>query len=302
MNSSAHSSFKGQLKFLADLSVPPVYVPSKGGGDKTEHQGNYRTHEIEIHDARKRLPETHLDREGFKLVPHKSVVSDFYDDKALRSTYHRELVDMLKRVTGAQRIEIFDDTRRSSSSKKQREHGSRDPANIVHNDYTDASGVRRLEDFLRDSPDEAQRLEEVLNNAARSASKSEKPRPCSVIQSFLKQQRFAIVNAWRPIGAPVADHPLVICDARTVRESDLVSVERRGEDRTGELQVAVHDPGQRWYYYPRMTRDEVLLFKTFDSAHDGRTRFTPHSSCKDPSAPGDAPPRESLETRCLVFF
>ena len=59
---------------------------------------------------------------------------------------------------------------------------------------------------------------------------------------------------------------------------------------------------QRWYYYPRMNRNEVLLFKTYDSALDGRTRFTPHSSCKDPRVPDDAPPRESLETRCLAFF
>lgn len=167
------------------------------------------------------------------------------------------------------------DAQRSSSVASQRVHGSRDPASIVHNDYTHASGRRRLTDIFSDSPDELRRL---------------------------KKRRFAIVNAWRSIGEPVVDHPLVLCDARTVPDSDLVSVERRGEDRTGELQVALHEPAQRWYYYPRMNRDEVLLFKTWDSALDGRTRFTPHSSCKDPRAPTDAAPRESLETRCLVFF
>lgn len=267
--------FRAELKFLADLSAPLVYVPSKGGGDETEHVGNYRTQEVEIHDARERLSETGLDREGFMLVSHKSAVSDFYDDAALRATYHAELIQLLKRVTGAPRIEVFDDTRRSSSAAKQRERGTRDPANIVHNDYTHASGHRRLADFFSDSPEEWHKLE---------------------------QRRFAIVNAWRPIGEPVLDHPLVVCDARTVREHDLVPVERRGEDRTGELQVALHESGQRWYYYPHMDRDEVLLFKTYDSALDGRTRFTPHSSCKDPRAPEGAPPRESLETRCLVFF
>src|SRR6056297_2824619 len=209
------------------------------------------------------------------LVPHKSAVDDFYDDAALRATYHAELIELLKRVTGAQRVEVFDDTRRSSSAAKQRERGARDPANIVHNDYTHASGHRRLADFFGNSPEELRQFE---------------------------QRRFAIVNAWRPIGAPVVDHPLVLCDARTVRDGDLVPVERRGEDRTGELQVALHEPGQRWYYYPGMNRDEVLLFKTYDSALDGRARFTPHSSCKDPRAPEDAAPRESLETRCMVFF
>jgi hypothetical protein len=275
MTQSAQAGLRAELKFLADLSAPLVYVPSRGGGDQTEHVGNYRTHAVDIEDARKHLPAPDLDTEGFTLLPHKSAVKDFYDDTALRSTYHAELADLLQRVTGAQRVEIFDDTRRSSSKKKQRQHHARDPANIVHNDYTHESGPRRLEDFFCDAPDEASRL---------------------------KQRRFAIVNAWRAIGEPVIDHPLVLCDARTVRNDDLVAVERRGEDRTGELQVALHQPEQRWYYYPRMNRDEVLLFKTYDSALDGRTRFTPHSSCKDPRAPADAPPRESLETRCLLFF
>jgi len=275
MNHSAQAPLRAELKFLADLSAPLVYVPSKGGGDRTEHLGNYTTHEVEIRDARAQLPATQLDREGFVLEPHKSAVADFYDDSVLRSIYHGELVDLLKRVTGAQRVEVFDDTRRSSSVTGQRQRGARDPANIVHNDYTHASGRRRLMDFFADSPEQAQRL---------------------------KQQRFAIINVWRPIGGPVVDHPLVLCDARTVRDDDLASVERRGEDRVGELQVALHNPEQRWYYYPRMNRDEVLLFKTYDSALDGRARFTPHSSCKDPRAPSGAAPRESLETRCLVFF
>jgi hypothetical protein len=275
LNRPAQPELAADLKFLADRSAPLVYVPSKGGGDRTEHHGNYRTHEVLIRDARKQLGATHLDREGFTLEPHRSAVSDFYDDAQLGSTYHPEIAALLKRVTGARRVAVFDDTRRSSSTSKQRRHGSRDPANIVHNDYSHDSGIRRLDDLFGAAPDEAKRL---------------------------RKNRFAIVNVWRSIGEPVVDHPLVICDARSVRENDLAPVERRGEDRTGELQVALFDPDQRWYYFPRMDRNEVLLFKTYDSALDGRTRFTPHSSCKDPRAPRDAPPRESLETRCLVFF
>ncbi|MCH8099418.1 MAG: methyltransferase, partial [Proteobacteria bacterium] len=64
----------------------------------------------------------------------------------------------------------------------------------------------------------------------------------------------------------------------------------------------LHHPEQRWYYFPEMQMDEALLFKTFDSETDGRARFTVHSSFADPSAPADAPPRESIETRCLLFF
>jgi hypothetical protein len=95
---------------------------------------------------------------------------------------------------------------------------------------------------------------------------------------------------------------LALCDASSVAPDDLVAVERRAKDRIGEIQQAVYNPAHRWYYYPLMTMDEALLIKTYDSATDGRARFTLHTSFDDPSSAPDAPPRESLETRCFVFF
>ena len=59
---------------------------------------------------------------------------------------------------------------------------------------------------------------------------------------------------------------------------------------------------RRWYYFPEMQPDEALLIKTYDSATDGRARFTLHTSFDDPTAAADAEPRESLETRCFAFF
>jgi hypothetical protein len=51
-----------------------------------------------------------------------------------------------------------------------------------------------------------------------------------------------------------------------------------------------------------MRRDEAIVFKVFDSATDGRARFTPHSSFADPHTPPGAPPRQSIEVRTLAFF
>jgi hypothetical protein len=50
-----------------------------------------------------------------------------------------------------------------------------------------------------------------------------------------------------------------------------------------------------------MAANEALLIKCFDSATDGRARFTPHSAFTDPTTPPTARPRESLEIRALVF-
>lgn len=260
-----------ELKFLASLDEPLVYVPSKGGGDTTDHVGNFSMRDVVVHNARD-LPSTDLDVEGFQLVEQKSDVSDFYDDQQIASTYHEEVTALLLNTTGAQRVEIFDDTRRTSSTWLQEAHQIREPANIVHNDYTARSGLKRLQDLFPDEADE------------------------------LSQRRFAIINVWRSIAGTVLNHPLVLCDATTVAPDELVSVERRAEERIGELQVALPGDLQRWYYYPEMQMDEALIFKTFDSETEGKTRFTLHSSFELPDAPSDTPPRESIETRCLVFF
>jgi hypothetical protein len=266
---------KASLKFLANVDEPLVYIPSKGGGDETEHVGNFSMQEVTICNGRHHKNVSSLDVEGFKLVRQASDVEDFYDDVQIESTYHGEVKSLLTKITGAARIEIFDDTRRSTSLERQRSMKIREAASIVHNDYTARSGVKRLRDHFADDPDEA---DELL------------------------QQRFAIINVWRSIAGPVYNHPLALCDAATVIPEDLVSVERRAEERSGELQVALHNPGHRWYYFPKMQMNEALLFKTFDSATDGRARFTIHTSFEDPDAPPDAAPRESIETRCLVFF
>ena len=51
-----------------------------------------------------------------------------------------------------------------------------------------------------------------------------------------------------------------------------------------------------------MSLTEALLIKTFDSADDGRARRSIHTAFDNPRAPADAPPRESIESRLLVFY
>jgi hypothetical protein len=100
----------------------------------------------------------------------------------------------------------------------------------------------------------------------------------------------------------VENFPLAMCDASTSSTKDLVPVKRLAKDRTGEIQLATYNPKHRWFYFPQMTADEALLFKTYDSAEDGRARYTLHTSFDDPSAPRNAPVRQSIETRCFVFY
>jgi hypothetical protein len=100
----------------------------------------------------------------------------------------------------------------------------------------------------------------------------------------------------------VRDTPLAICDAGSMARGDFVATEMRYQDRTGETYSVSCNPAHRWYYFPRMRRDEVLLFKCFDSATDGRARFGAHCAFDDPTATNAAAERESIEARLLVFY
>ncbi len=58
---------------------------------------------------------------------------------------------------------------------------------------------------------------------------------------------------------------------------------------------------QQGYYIPHQRNDEVLLLKCYDS-DERAARFTAHSAFADPTSPPDAPSRESIEARTIVFF
>jgi hypothetical protein len=62
-----------------------------------------------------------------------------------------------------------------------------------------------------------------------------------------------------------------------------------------------YNAGHRWCYFSDMTRDEVLVFKAFDS-DPSRASGVPHVAFTDPTCPPDAPARESIDARFIAFF
>jgi hypothetical protein len=264
---------EASLNYLAGTEQAPVLYASEAGPDVSRYVGNHDARTVAIHDARPVRDQFSLDRQGFVLLRHETAVSDLYDEEAVRSVYSREIEALLMDACGAAHVVVFDHTRRADSVDTRAARMVRDPAKTVHNDYTERSGPKRVRDLL----------------------------PAGEAEARLRG-RFAIVNVWRPIRGPVLRAPLALCDARTVAPEDLVAGERRAKGRIGEIYQAVFSPDHRWYYFPNMRPDEVLVFKTFDSATDGRARLAIHSAFDDPNTPPGAPPRESIETRAFVFF
>jgi hypothetical protein len=261
-----------QLNYLADAGERSAdYAPEASPGTP-RRSGRYVPRTVSIHDARPILSEISLDQQGFLLIQHQTAVRNFYEANEVKSIYYSEVERLLKKVTGAARIFIFDHVIRCAPIAKKGENGTREPAKTVHNDYTVKSGPQRVCDFL---PDEAEAL--------------------------LKNQ-FAEINVWRPIRGPVRDTPLAVCDARSIAPRDLVPTDLTYEPKIGETYLVTYNPKHRWFYFPDMQHDEALLIKCYDSENDGRARFTAHTAFDDPTSPPDATPRESIEVRALVFF
>jgi hypothetical protein len=228
---------------------------------------------VVIRNARPFVDLLSLDAEGFKLYEHDSAVRNFYDDDEIRSIYYGEVAHLLRRATGAEKIVVFDHTIRSVPKFHEGVRGMREPVRRVHNDYTAASGRRRVWDHL-----DASEAEERLKH------------------------RFLEINVWRPITGPLEDAPLAVCDARTIATEDLIASDLIYPDKVGETYSLSYNAAHRWYYFPKMQRNEALLIKCFDSDETSKSRFTAHTAFDDPTTPPHPLPRESIEVRALVFL
>jgi hypothetical protein len=254
------------LHYLKRGAEKPVRYVSDPPSGVPSWNGIDDPREIRIEDARGQEEQFTLDRNGFQLVRSPSRVADFYSPEEVERVYYPEVEQLLKKALGATRVQIFDHTVRNVARS-----GAREPSRRVHNDHTVNSAPRRVRDHLG----------------------AEAPE--------LLKQRYGIINVWRPIRGPVADSPLALCDARSFGDEDLIASDLVYPHVRGETSSVEYKSGHRWYYFSDQQPDEALLIRVHDSADDGRARLSFHTSFDNPLAP-NAPPRESIEVRALVFY
>jgi len=263
---------EAELNYLTPTTERPRNYASNPPPGVPRSNTTAEPHTLPIHDLRPVAVAASLDEQGFAVVTRRSDVHDFHDEDEIRRIYYPETEALVKRATGADRVLIFDHVlRRHIPGAEDRREDVRQPARRVHVDHTARSGPQRVRDLL---PDDAEAL---------------------------LRGRVQIINLWRPIRGPVQDAPLAVCDASSVAPGDLVPSDLVYPERTGETYSVTYNPAHRWFYLREMETDEALLLKCYDSRTDSRARFAPHTAFRDPTAPGDAPPRESIEVRTLVF-
>jgi hypothetical protein len=265
-------SIEATVNYFLDTGEKPFTFTGGPGSLDVRTGGGQDPRAVVIRNGRQQARDFTLDRNGFRFVRHDTEVADFFDEAELRATYYPEMEALVKAQSGASRVVVFDHTLRTADDEARAARKIREVVRRVHNDYTEWSGPQRLRDVL---PQEA---------------------------DTLLRRRFAIVQVWRPIRHPVETFPLAICDAQSLSPADLVVSERRYPDRIGQTYAIIHDPAHRWYWFPRMRREEALVFKVYDSRQDGVARWTAHTAFEDPTSPPGARPRESIEIRTLALF
>lgn len=263
---------EAQMNYLAPMAERPRNYAMEPPTGEPRSNMTSNSHRVAIRDARPLRQNARLDDEGFAFLDQASSLRDYHDEERIRSIYYPEVESVIREATGADRVFIFDHTlrRRIPGLADDQAKGPRQPALRVHVDHTAKSGPQRVRDFF---PDEAEKL---------------------------LRGRVQVINLWRPIHHPAADAPLAVCDAGSVAAADLVPSDLVYPHRVGETYAVTYNPSHRWFYLSDMRPDEAVLIKCYDSQTD-RARFSPHSAFLNPQAAPDAPPRESIEIRTLVF-
>jgi hypothetical protein len=253
-------------------------------GDEV-NTGRFEPHRVTIRDARRADPRPTLDSHGFELFRHKSAVKDFHDKTEIDAVYPQEVVAAVKQLTGADLVLPLGYLLRTSGDNATRQ--IQPPAADVHVDMSQESAPKtaRFAFDQQATPDGSYR-------------------------------RFICSSFWRTFSTPPQDWPLALCDCNSISQDEgarnrLIFAESRpgaadmakpveNEEELPAATIFHYHPRHRWFYYPDMNRDEIVLIKFHDSDHS-RAWFTAHTAFHDEGRRG-AHPRESIEFRTVAYW
>lgn len=241
--------------------VPPVI------GDRASRRAHTTKHAVSVEDARG--AETSLDTTGFTLTRHKTRVTDFGNESAIRSTYYEEAAGVVAHLVGADEVFVTHHLMRT----EDRSDFLTAYARFAHCDY--------------DITDPAPYSERALAERREALDAS-------------RHWTFAWYNTWQPIDRAAIRNPLALIDARSIDPGDILPYHYSGSYATGRGSMPLFSPDLRFWYVPGMTEEEMLVFKQLDT-RPGKALACPHTSFEIEAPPG-TPARRSIEVRMLCAF
>jgi hypothetical protein len=279
LNGFLSPEFNGQVAPMITIGAPHA----------SEYTQQYPP--VEILDARELQSSASSESEffherGFVLLPHTSAVRDW--DRDVGPIYLSEIEAIVReRLLPGRRVEI-----QQAPNVLRRGRGTSTPfyAEGVHSD-----GPLTAEYY-------------ALNVGAFASDQAESwwrsRYACDDVAGFIS------IDFWRTTNMekPLEHMPLAICDPNSLDRMDALPCEMVGiapENRTTHHLVLRFNIGQRWYYYPKMTRDELLAFKLCEfwkDDSDAKPQNVFHSAFPEPASPADAEVRQSCEHRVGVLI
>ncbi|KAF2172657.1 hypothetical protein M409DRAFT_16619 [Zasmidium cellare ATCC 36951] len=264
------------------------------GGVYGQLRRKYHPFPVKIYDERGHEDQFKIDVQGFQLEHAPAPGLELNEDGVVPlrgSAYDEDCVKLLKKVTGCSRVFVISsltrrrgyDATKASGEDEDKPDMEMTPGNasarFVHVDQSYSGARKRL--YLDMGAEEAKVMEKT---------------------------RWSVINIWRPLEV-VNNEPLGLCDARTVSEEQLhdtihlVPVKwpmTPPENKMWQVGPPEKEGEHKWHFFSKMTPDECLVMKMFDSKKEGVCRRLPHSAFPTPEDFG--PPRRSVETRCFCFW
>jgi len=274
------TTVQGEFSYLAPESTVLRRFTAPGNSVNT---GIYHSYVLPVHNGRPIRDRFTLDHNGFELIDHRTAVKDFTDREEVDRVYVGEVAEFVKSYTGADRVATLGWLLRRSAAPA--ENSSQPHAALVHNDFS-VTGARQ--------------------------------RAATAYASYFPDgpgfHRALITSLWRCFSPPPQDWPLALCDYTSVRPDEgldnrMYFVDEVPDDLYLDMPADApgasgfefhHNPDHQWWYFPDMTRDEILLFKLNDS-DESRAWRVPHSAFHDETVQ-TTEPRHSIEFRTIAYF
>jgi hypothetical protein len=245
--------------------------------------GVYAPYPVTIRNARLAGPFT-LDEHGFCLAQHRTTIGDWENQYAPDSAYAAEVAEVARRLTGADRVIPLGGMLRDAAATSPT---VQPPAAEAHVDFTERCAERRAAALYR-----------------------------QVYPEGSGYRRFVGFSLWRALSRPPQDMPLALCEGGSVRDEegthntkvdvaeiptgDALYAPIAGEEDMLAATIFHYSAGHRWWYFPDMQPQEVILIKLYDSDHSKAWRC-PHTAFRDTTRP-DARARRSMEFRGIAYF
>ncbi len=251
-------------KFAEAGEIPEI-------GNRETRRAATAVHFVEVLDARPLASEGSLglDTTGFVLARHDPELRDFSDHDAIARRYYPGVESLVAKLTGASHVFMMSHVVRTENPLDFNNAYAR----FVHCDYT-PKNARAFSKMV---------LEEQGADLDPDA------------------WDFVWYNTWQPFDREVQQNPLTLIDASSLEDGDLREYLYTGDGGANVSLMPVQRDGHRFYFFPRMQTDEIMVFKQLETRSEAGLPC-PHTSFDDMTAPDDALGRRSVETRLMCAF